>query len=193
MDLISLRVVAALALLAPFASCAHPLSAPEAASISLVGTDGVTHAVPELARGAPATLLVFFSKDCPCMEAHDGRLRDLAERFKSSGLRVFVVDSEFGATLESDRDEAVKRTYPFPILLDPKARLATTLGAGFASFSALFDARGDLQYSGGFDSSTGEERPGMQRWVEMAIEDLLAHRQVAHPHAKALGCALKGW
>ena len=173
------------------AACAH--APPAASPLALAGTDGVTRTYPELVQGAPATLLVFFSRECRCMEAHDARLRSLAESISAAGVRVFAVDSEFGATLEGDRAEAAKRGYAFPMLLDPDARLAAAVGADFATFSAVFDATGTQRYSGGFDSVHGAEHEDTQPWVKLAIADVLAGRPVAHPQAKTLGCALKRW
>ena len=175
-----------------FSACAHPAARLAEATLQLAGTDGVARTFPDLSRGAPATVLVFFSHSCPCMQAHDRVLRELAQR-SAAGVQVFAVDSEYGATLDTDRAEAERRQYPFPILLDPGAQLASTLGAEFATFTVVFDSTGALRYRGGFDSDKTATRADSQPWAARAVDAVLGGRTVEQPQTKALGCALQRW
>ena len=187
------RHAAVIGLLAVAGAWATGPQAPASTEITLKGTDGTTRIFPALVRGAPATVLVFFSDHCPCVRAHDVRLRALAERFAAAGVRFFSVDSEYGATLERDQTEARAREYPFPILLDPGSHLADALSARYATYVAIFDAGGTLRYHGGLDSDQSVLHDDAHAWVTQALDDVLAGRAVAQPETKALGCALQRW
>lgn len=181
---------AAVLLVLGLLGCAH---APKASvdGLSLQGTDGQAHAFPAAVLGAPATLVVFFSADCPCMHAHDARLRALAASHPE--LRVWAADSEFGRTLDDDRREATARGYPFPILLDPKGQLADALGAKYATYAVVFDAKGQIQYRGGLDGDAVTLHPDAAPWAAQAVDAVVAGRAPERSETKALGCALKRW
>jgi Redoxin len=165
-----------------------PVTVPTAA---LDGTDGMHHALR--APGATATVLVFFSNHCPCMQAHDARVVALAQTYYAQGVRVLAIDSEIDATLARDVREANARGYPFPILLDPHGRIAAALGAQYATYTVVLDANGDVRYRGAFDSQRIKARPGETRYVSEALDDVLAERPVRRESADALGCSLRTW
>ncbi|HEY6463420.1 MAG TPA: hypothetical protein VIY73_24805 [Polyangiaceae bacterium] len=139
------------------------------------------------------TALVFYSPDCHCLSAHDARLVALAERYGPRGVRFLLVDSEVDANEARDADEARRRGYPFPIVVDPGARLAGQVHATYATFSVLLDASGRVLYRGGVDSDKQHMHDDATPYLADAIDDALGGRPVRRPEAKTLGCALRTW
>jgi len=170
------------------AACAPPLPA-AVPSLSLEGTDGVAHAF----HGPRATVLVFFSEDCPCMRAHDERLIALAGDYAGRGVSFFAVDSEVDASLATDRARAVSRGYPFPILVDQGAHAAHAVGAEYATYTVVLDAAGTVVYRGGFDSDHTHLSSTATTYVRDALDDIVQGRAVHRPRTDALGCALRTW
>jgi peroxiredoxin len=157
---------------------------------SLVGTDGAPH--PIAPEGDQRLLvLFFFSAHCPCQAAHDPRLRALHATYRTRGVDFVAVDSEQGATLERDRDEAEKRGYTFPILLDPGGALAQKVGAAYATEVVIVDRSGTVRYHGGIDSDRTHLEDDATPYLRDALEDLLAGRAPRRAMSKALGCALQ--
>ncbi len=158
--------------------------------LSLAGTDGASHTLtPEGPQRL--TVVVFFASHCPCQAAHDDRLRDLYAAYHPRGVEVLAVDSETTATLERDREEAQKRGYPFPILLDPGAALARSVGAESATETLVFDRSGTIRYHGGIDSDRKALHADATPFLRDVLDDLLAGRPPRRTESKALGCALQ--
>jgi len=185
----ALRCLGLAFLSSPALSCKEGAPALHANQASFEGTDGLAHWVPA-SPPAPFTVIIFFSKHCHCLTAHDERLRHLDARYRSSGIQFFAVDSEVSSTLSGDREEASQRSYPFPILMDPMGRLARALGAQSASYAVVLDARGDVRYEGGIDSDKTHLRDDAIPFLADAIDDLLANRPLRLAATSTVGCAL---
>ena len=182
----------ALAALLALAGCAGRGSAPvRVPDLALPGSDGAVHQLSAIVRSAPFTVIVFFSADCPCQRAHDPRLRELSAQYRPRGVRVVAVDAEATATLASDREEALARGYPFPILTDPEGAVADALGAVWATYAVVVDASGRVRYRGGLDSDRTHLTEGAALWLRDALDRVLAGREPEPAETSSLGCALR--
>lgn len=188
MDVRALVLVALVACAAPSAHV--PITAP---ALTLSGTDGQPHVLRADIAQAPATVFVFFDPHCPCMTAHEARLRELHEAFAPRGVRWFMVDSEVGASLERAVAFSTEKTFGFPTLVDDHAVLARTVGAQFATFSVVVDREGVVRYAGGVDDDRSHLRDDATPYLRDALTDVLAGTPVRRPEGKALGCALQLW
>ncbi len=165
-----------------------PSGLPEAA---LPGSDGAPRRIADLARGAPFTVVTFFSADCPCQRAHDARLREMAARYGARGVAFVAVDAESTATPAGDAAEARGRGYPFPILTDPRGEVADALGAEYATYTVVLDPSLRVRYRGAVDSDKTHLTEGADFYLRDALERLLAGGEPAHTSTEALGCALR--
>jgi hypothetical protein len=143
--------------------------------------------------GARWTVVVFFSRHCHCLDAHEPRLRALARAYGPRGVDFAMVDAETGATVERDAAEATARGYPFPIVVDRGARLAGRLGARYATYSVVLDAGGRIRYRGGIDTDRTHLRDDATPYLANALDDLLAGRAPRVAEAEAMGCSLQTW
>jgi peroxiredoxin len=168
-------------------------AATQVPSIPLVAGEGNVRDVRQLVAEAPFTVLIFFSRTCHCLDQHDARIRALYDEYHPRGVQVVMVDPEIRATPVNDAAEATRRGYSFPLLLDPGAKLADTLGAEYATYSVVVDAQGNVRYRGGFDSDKTHLRADATPYVRDALDDLLAGRSPRVAEAKTLGCALEKW
>lgn len=171
------------------------LAVPAAASASvldakLAGTDGKTLSIRERMSGKRFVLLTFFSATCPCQALHDPRIRALHEAY-GDRVEVLVIDPEAHSTLEKDREEAKARGYPFPILSDPDGAVADTLGARFATWTAILDADGNVLYRGGWDTDRTRLTDDASQWVRDAVAKVLAGAKPEPAETKAFGCYLR--
>jgi peroxiredoxin len=176
--------------------CAHAPAVDQAATlpdVPLLATDRATYKLSDLVSGAPATVVEFFSSDCPCQDAHDERLIALYQRYQSHGVRFVVVDANYSAGLDHDAAEAKERHYPFPIVVDPGGALMKALGAKYATYSVLLDPSGRVRYRGGFDSDRHPLSAHPKTYLADAIDAVLAGRAPDPAETKTLGCALERW
>lgn len=175
-------------------SCA-PATLPSTSwpTVALTATSGEVVTYPRDLAASHFTVFVFFANGCPCFGAHEARLRELVDKFGARGVRFVLVDSETGRTLEGDAREARQRNLPAPLLLDPGAKLATTLGAVYATYSVVVDANGKIQYRGGIDSDKSHLRDDRTNYLADALDDLTAGRAARRAEGKTLGCTLQTW
>jgi hypothetical protein len=146
-----------------------------------------------LVSRSPYTVLFFFSRHCPCVAAHDARMRELYERYHSRGVQFVAIDSEVGASPEREEQEAQTHDYPFPIIVDRGATLANALGAEYATYTVIADALGRVHYAGGLDSDKNHLQDDAELFVKDALDDLLDGREPRVAETKTLGCALQTW
>ncbi len=184
----TLALVLALAGLGCGASSART---PALSPIPLESLEGAVHSPKELAEGAKVSVFVFFSAHCPCQAAHDARLRELDARYKTRGVKIFIVDSEVSASTEADAREARARGYAFPVLLDKGAAFANSVGAEFATFTIVVDDQGVVRYRGGIDSDRMHLTDDAEPYLANAIDDLLAGKSPRVSEGKVLGCSLR--
>jgi hypothetical protein len=185
----------AFGLLAVCASCAatgHDAAA-VVPRLPLVGLRGEPLDARALVERAPLTVIVFFSPECRCLDVHEPRLRALFDAYHPRGVQFFMVDSEVRGSPERDAAEARRRGYPFPILGDRGARLADALGAEYATYSVVVDARGRVRYRGGIDTDKSHMHDDATPYLKDALDDLLADREPRVSAREALGCALQKW
>lgn len=181
-----------LLLLLALSGCASPARPPPGMpSAALPGSDGAPHRLDELARGAPFTVITFFSAACPCQRAHDARLMALYARYAPRGVAFVSVDAEATASLAVDREEARARGYPFPILTDPEGATADALDATFATYTVVVDPGGHVRYRGGIDSDKRWLSDGATPWLRDALDRLLAGGAPDPAETEPLGCALR--
>ncbi len=183
-----LYVLAAVLLLA---ACGAPPRTADAAR--LTSADGVQRPFQDVVAAAPWTVFVFVSADCPCLDAHLERLRQLANTYAPRGVQFVAVDSEVGRTKEQLDAEARTFALPFPLLLDSGAKLANAVGAEYAAYSVLVDRSGRVVYRGGVDSDKRKLHEDATPYLREALDDVLAGVPPRRVEGKTLGCVLRKW
>ncbi|HRG97209.1 MAG TPA: redoxin family protein [Polyangiaceae bacterium] len=173
------------------ASAPAATSGPSLSSARLVPSSGAERAVEEVLATTPWTVLVFVSAACPCLDAHKGRLAELAKVYGPRGVQFIAVDSEVGTTREGAAATSV--ALGLPVMLDPGAKLASALDADYATYSVLLDRRGRVVYRGGVDSDKRKLHDTATPYLRDALDDVLAGAPPRRAEGKALGCMLRKW
>jgi peroxiredoxin len=157
----------------------------------LAATDGQTHSLAGEVGAHPWTVVVFFSRECPVMRSHDGRLRELATTFSERGVGFVAVDAQSGASLEQANRDVQSRGYSFPLVVDPAGTWADALEVRFSTTVVVLDARGRVRYRGGFDDQRVKVSDDFKPLLRAALEALLAGGEPVSVETKALGCVLR--
>lgn len=171
------------------AACA-PSVPPRLPSSRLLAVEGERD-VRAIVATSKLTVVTFFSATCPVQAAHDARLVALHARYAPRGVAFVAVASERDATPERVADEARRRAFPFPIMVDPGASLANALGVDTATWTVVVDADGFVRYAGGIDSDRTHLAVDATPYVADALDDLLDGRAPRLARGKSLGCTLQ--
>ena len=185
----------AIAALSALAGCAASLPPPPrgapAESLRLVDAAGARRSLRDLSGDAKLTVVEFFSATCPCQRAHDERLAALHARYAPRAVAFVAVGSEVDLDDAAAAREAAARHYPFPLVRDPGADLATALGAEFATYVVVLDQAGDVVYAGGIDSDRSHLTADAEPLLANALEALTRGRPAPRAATRVRGCALR--
>ncbi|MBW8883220.1 MAG: redoxin domain-containing protein, partial [Planctomycetia bacterium] len=142
-------------------------------------------------REASILALVFLGTECPLAGLYVQRLNELDEQFAHRGVRIIGIDAnqqDSAAEITAfARDHALR----FPLLQDKDNHLADYLGAQRTPEVFLLDRQRVVRYHGRIDDqhAVGVRRAQPNRHdLALAIEDLLAGREVQAPRTEAVGC-----
>jgi peroxiredoxin len=146
----------------------------------------------------PGLIVVFLSNHCPFSKAYEDRLLALDRQFSAKGFGVLAIMSDDPATYEADsfvnmKARAREKNFSFPYLLDDTQTVARQFGASRTPQAFVLHRVGgklQLAYSGAIDDSPQDPAAVQQRYLETALNELLAGRPVTRPVTKPVGCAL---
>lgn len=135
----------------------------------------------------------FFIPDCPASENNLPKVTLLNDKFKDEVEFIGVLSSpEFDENVFDSTIRALN--LDFEIVLDDSLKIAEKHGASVTPECFLYDADGNLIYSGAFDDYY--KRVGVHNfrvktpYLENAILDVIAGRKILQAKTKAVGCRI---
>ena len=138
-------------------------------------------------------VVAFLGTECPLAKHYSIRLRELESQYADRGVEVLGVMSNRQDSLEEIGAFATRHELEFPVLKDAGNRFADQVGAERTPEVFVFDRARTLRYHGRVDDQYGvgyvRDEPN-RRDLKLALEDILADREVAVPRTRALGCII---
>jgi peroxiredoxin len=161
----------------------------------LPGTDGKRYSL-ETFQGAKVLVVVFSCNHCPYVQAYEDRMIAFQREFGEKGVAFVAINSnETEHYPEDNYNEMVKRAkakgFAFPYLRDEDQSVATAYGATHTPEFFVFDEQRKLRYHGKFDDNWKEPSQVKERYVQNAVEALLAGKAVSVPETYSIGCTIK--
>ena len=176
-----------------------------APAFSLKGIDGETYTL-ESFQGAKVLTLIFTANHCPTAQAYEERMKELSARYAPGEMQLVAISSnhpgavcleELGYTDLGDsfgemKVRASDKGYNFPYLYDgDEQAMATAYGAKATPHVFIFDRDRKLRYTGRIDDMEDPYRAPTRSDARLAIDALLAEKEVEVETTKAFGCSLK--
>jgi len=179
----------------PSASAADPVPSTERLNkeienVTFTDADGKKSTLKELA-GKNATVVVFISFDCPVSNSYASTLAELHKAYSKKGVNFLAV-----APSEEDAAKVAKKAtefkYAFPVFPDSKLVVAEAFRAAITPEAFVLDHNRVLRYRGRIDNAYyGRLKRNAQvteHDLKIAIESLLAGKDVPTPATRAIGC-----
>lgn len=166
---LSTLALAALVAFAPACASTPRVTAHEALALPLEADDG-TVTLTSLTPHHTATVLVWWSSSCPCVARYAARVADLAQRFATQDVGVYLIASN------ADEDEA-SLAHPapaLPLFRDPGGTLARALDVISTPTIVVLDRAGTVRYRGWLDNEHAPGDPDREPWLDTALTELLA-------------------
>jgi peroxiredoxin len=167
----------------------------KAVDFSLLGIDGRTHSLADLA-GPKGTLVVFMCNHCPYVRSIIGRLAAEAEALAALGIGVVGINANDPTAYPEDSYENMKsfaeeHGFGFPYLVDPTQEAARAYGAVCTPDFFGFNKDLALQYRGRLDESRTALVPNARRELFEAMRQVAETGRGPAEQIPSMGCSIK--
>ena len=150
-------------------------------------------------KSAKGFIVIFDCNTCPYSKAYNDRIKALHANYASKGFPLIVIQPNDAVKSPGDSYEemikyAKEKGYNFPYLIDETQETTKAYGATNTPHVFLLNKKGaDLlvAYIGAIDNNTQSAERADKKYVEDAIDALLAGKEVPTNKTKAIGCTIK--
>lgn len=145
-------------------------------------------------------LVVFHCNQCPYSKAYEDRIIALDAKYAAKGFPVLAVNPNDPKINPEDSFEnmiirAKDKKYTFPYLVDETQDITRAYGAKATPQVYLLKKTNKgliVSYIGAIDNDTEDINSGNRiRYLENAVDALLAGKEIALTQTKAIGCSIK--
>ena len=157
--------------------------------ITLDDIGGKPRPLPSL-YGAKATVLVFWSIECPCVEMIEPRLRELLVVYEKQGVEFVGVDGYPADTPKGVLAKMGTSYTAYRMLLDPKQVLTRKVGVRTAAEIVVLDASSRIRYRGNMDDDLMEPKV---LHLKDALDAILAGTEPKVTETEPYGCPYPGF
>lgn len=165
---------------------------------SLKNTDGKMVSLADN-KQAKGYIIAFTCNTCPVAKAYEDRIIALNEQFAPKGYPVIAIQPNDVKASPGDSYAAMKersgsKQYAFPYLYDESQAVTRTFGATNTPHMYVVQRDGKdfrVAYMGAIDNNKNDPSAATKKYVEEAVNELLASKPVTTSSAKAIGCGIK--
>jgi peroxiredoxin/mono/diheme cytochrome c family protein len=158
---------------------------------------GKEHSLETILATKKAVAIVFLGNECPLAKLYGPRMEALSKEFDSKGVAFLGIDSNRQDAVVEMEAFARHQGLTFPILKDLSNRVADDFRAMRTPEAFLIDSQRVIRYQGRIDNQytfgagVGFAQPQLKRRdLAIAVDELLAGKQVSVPATEARGCII---
>ena len=145
-------------------------------------------------------IVVFTCNHCPFAKAYEERIIALDKKYAALNFPIVAINSNDASdyedeSMENMKKRATEKGYTFPYLQDATQAVAKAFGATRTPHVFVLrneNAKFTVQYIGTIDDNYQDPAGVTKRYVEDAVNNILAGKPVVVTQTKAVGCAI-GW
>jgi peroxiredoxin len=166
-----------------------------ASDFKLKNVDGRMFSLSDY-KEAKGFIVVFDCNTCPYSRAYSERIMALNKKYAKLGFPVIAINPNDPSKSEGDSfDEMIKvakkKGYDFPYLVDESQAVAKSFGATNTPHVFVLTKELMVAYIGAIDDNARNAESVSKKYVEDAVNSLLAGKPVATTKVKAIGCGIK--
>lgn len=148
---------------------------------------------------AKGFVVIFTCNHCPYAVAYEDRINALDKKYKSLGYPVIAINPNDPVKQPQDSFELMKvrakeKGFTFPYLFDNGQKIYPQYGATKTPHVFILQKTENgniVQYIGAIDDNYDDASAVEEKYVENAVDALLAGNEVAVKETKAIGCTIK--
>ena len=169
-----------------------------ATDFSLSSTNGEMVSLADY-TDAKGFIVVFACNTCPYSVAYEDRIIALDKKYAPKGYPVIVINpndpaAKAGESISDMKTRATTKGFPFSYLQDKGQHIFPKYGATKTPCVFILEKQDKgnvVQYIGAIDDSSRNPEKVKQRYVEDAVDALLAGQLPKVTTTKAIGCSIK--
>ncbi|MDP2174611.1 MAG: thioredoxin family protein [Bacteroidota bacterium] len=170
----------------------------EAMDFNLKNIDGKIFSLKDNKK-AKGFIVVFTCNHCPYAVAYEDRIIALNNQYKKLGYPVIAINPNDSVAYPDDSytnmiKRAKEKGFNFPYLLDESQEIAKSYGALKTPHVYLLkkvNKKLIVQYTGAIDDNYENANEVKEKYLENALNALIANKEVAVKTTKAIGCGIK--
>lgn len=170
----------------------------EATDFKLENIDGKLVSLSDY-RDSKGFLVIFTCNHCPYAIAYEDRIIALDKKYRPLGYPVIAInpnDPEVQPedSMEEMRKRAADKGFTFPYLLDEGQKIYPQYGATKTPHVFLLNkesGKNIVRYIGTIDNNYSDAADVSERYVEAAVDALLAGKPIEKTTTVAIGCTIK--
>lgn len=146
---------------------------------------------------AKGFIIIFTCNTCPYSVANEDRIIALNDKYEDEGYPVIAINPNNPVAVPDDSFEKMKvraeeKGFNFPYLLDEGQKVYPKFGASKTPHVFIV-TKNDMkvQYIGAIDNSSRNPDAVTEKYVENAVDALLAGKEVEKKETRAIGCTIK--
>ncbi|WP_339660243.1 thioredoxin family protein [uncultured Polaribacter sp.] len=148
-------------------------------------------------KKAKGFIIIFTCNMCPYSVANEDRIIALDAKYKSKGYPVIAINPNDPEVSKGDgfddmKVRAKEKGFTFPYLFDAKQTVFPKFGASKTPHVYIVSkATMKVEYIGAIDNSSKNPDAVTEKYVENALDALLAGKKVEKTETRAIGCSIK--
>lgn len=169
-----------------------------ATDFKLLNIDDTTVSMSDF-TDAKGFIVVFTCNSCPYSVAYEDRIIALDKKYKELGFPVIAINPNNPEKSPKDdvagmKVRAKEKGFTFPYLFDEGQRIYPLYGATRTPHVYILQKESDyykVEYIGAIDDNAQNASAVKEKFVENAVDALLAGKEIETKTTKAIGCTIK--
>lgn len=150
-------------------------------------------------KKAKGFIVIFTCNTCPYAVAYEDRIIALNDKYADKGYPVVAImpnnpEVKPGDNMEAMKVRAQEKGFTFPYLMDKGQKIYPQYGATKTPHVYLLErtSKGNVvKYIGAIDDNYQDAKAVTKKYVENAVDALLAGKQIEQTETRAIGCSIK--
>ncbi len=145
---------------------------------------------------AKGYIVIFTCNSCPYSVAYEDRIIELQRKYAGKGFPVIAINPNDDKKSPKDsfnkmKERAKEKNFNFAYVYDDSQEITKAYGASNTPHVYVLDAERTVQYIGAIDNNTKNAADADKKYVEEAVDAILAGEKVPTEKTKAIGCTIK--
>ena len=141
-------------------------------------------------------LVMFSCNTCPVVGKYQSRTIETAKFATDNGIGVILLNSNEatrsdGESFDDMKEYGKDQGYQFSYAIDNNSAMADAFGATRTPEVFLFDKSGKLVYHGAIDDNANAPGEVTRKHAKIAIEQMIAGKNVSTTKTRFVGCSIK--